>query len=86
MCSSDLLFQHTAAVDSANASNWSITLIPTSGSIQAGDNADITLSLGNTGGSVGTTALLRFESRQTSTSGGLSAYSGFITIPVLIVS
>jgi len=79
-------FQHTAQFDPVNPTNWTIVLTPTSGSIQAGDNADIQLDLVNRAGNVGDTALMRYESRQTRTSEGLNSYTGFKTIPVLIVS
>ena len=80
------VLQHTAQFDPANPTNWTIRLTPTSGPIRAGDNADIQLDLINRAGNIGDTAILRYESRQTSTSGGLTAYTGFKTIPVLIVS
>jgi hypothetical protein len=78
--------QHSAQFDTTVSTNWTITLTPTSGQVAAGDNRDIQLDLLNRAGNVGDTAILRYESRQTSTSGGLTTYTGFKSIPVLIVS
>lgn len=80
-------FQHAAQLGSADSPNWATTLTPNiDDPIAAGDNSDIQLDLVNQAGAVGNTALLRFESRQTSTTGGLTPYTGFVTIPLLIVS
>lgn len=79
-------FTHAAALLAGTAAEWDFALTPTSGPIASADNADIELAIENRAGAVGTTARLRFESRQTSGAGGLSAYTGFLTVPLQIVS
>ncbi len=79
-------YAHAAALSSGTAANWAFSCTPAAGSIAAGDNADIELGIENRAGAVGSTARLRFESRQTSSAGGLAPYTGFLTIPLEIVA